>query len=57
MQVPTYFLIVGLGMALVLALISANYQKNQGHSFFQTFLFGWIGMSGLILGLWSYLFF
>ncbi len=57
MQSPTYFLIIGLTIALVLALLSANYQKNQGHSFFQTFFFGLIGMSGLVLGLWSYLFF
>lgn len=57
MQTPTYFLIIGLSIALVMSLISANYQKNQGHSFFQAFLFGLIGMSGLVLGLWSYLFF
>ncbi len=57
MQAPTYFISIGLSIALVLAFISANYQKNQGHSFFQTFLFGFIGMAGLVLGIWGYLFF
>lgn len=57
MQAPTYFIIIGLTLSLVVALFSANYQKKQGHSFFQTFFFGFLGMSGLTFGMWSYIFF
>jgi len=56
-QAPTYFIIIGLSLSLVLALISANYQKQQGHSYFQSLFFGFLGLSGLTFGVWSYLFF
>jgi hypothetical protein len=56
-QAPTYFILIGLSLSFMLALTSASYQKKQGHSFFQTFFFGFLGLGGLTFGLWSYIFF
>jgi len=56
-QTPTYFILIGLSLSFVLALVSATYQKKQGHSFFQTFFFGFLGLGGLTFGIWGYIFF
>lgn len=55
-QTQMYFLIIGIVLSLIISFFSARHQKNQGHSFVQTFLFGFLGLVGFTFWFWQWWF-
>ncbi len=55
-QTQLYFIVIGILVSFLIAYFSAKHQKNQGHSFVQTFLFGFLGLVGFTFWFWQWWF-
>lgn len=53
-ETEKYFLILGIIGAIIVAYLTAQHNKTRGHSFWQTFIYGSIALSGLVFMAWKY---